>query len=135
MRAFPTGLRAWPTPLDSVRYLGNQEVTQAGGKLRFSLQNLETLEVHTFTFTAPLAYKFTVAHNMRRGGSTFTVDDSAWITEHVRAPQRTIRLDGAEHYVFSSTDGEFEILAIGPPLYSAAHPAPQPRRRRKKPIV
>lgn len=122
-------LRSWPTPLDRVRYLSDQKVTHTGGELHFSLQDLETLEVHKFRFAKPLAYRFTVPHNMRRMGSTFTVDNSAWITEHVQAPQRTVSLDGAEHYVFSSSDGEFEVLAIGPPLYSVAKPPGRPKLR------
>jgi hypothetical protein len=124
-------LRSWPTPLDRISHLANQVVTHCGERLILSLQNLATLEVHEFTFHSVLAFRFSVAHNMRRLGSTFTVENSSWLREHELAPMRARRLDGVVHYMFSSNDGEFEILCYGPPLYTL-QPTAKPSARRKR---
>jgi len=110
------------SPINRVRYLGNQKVVQSGNTLRISLENLETLEEHTLIFSNALGYRFNIAHNMTRLGRAYTVANSEWLREHELAPLRTQKLDGALHFIFSSSDGELEVLSFGSPSYSVLLP-------------
>ena len=105
-------LTAWQCELYRILHLANPVVHSWNSRiLEIALEDLDDKRKYVVQFTDVLGYRFETHFYLQRLMNTFKVPNSPWIEDMLRKSGGVEDLQTAQHYLISTMNGEFEVVA------------------------